>query len=52
MLLSPGQKSAISARVSNNWTSFDAAHSVRDLRSDKDGHGEHLWKFVVIQIRL
>ena len=37
MLLSPGQKSAISARVSNNWTSFDAAHSVRDLRSDKDG---------------
>ena len=44
MLLSPGQKSAISARVSNNWTSFDAAHSVRDLRSDKDGHGEHLWE--------
>ena len=37
MLLSPGQKSAISARVSNNWTSFDAPHSVRDLEATRMG---------------
>ena len=38
------QKRSLSASVSENWTSFDAAHSVRDLRGYKDGQGEHLWE--------